>query len=122
MTRVFLFLVGLLVCNSSSFGQSRSAKLPDTAPIQKLEDDELKAERTTNPAILESYMADDYVGIGANGQTPGKAQLLKNWQPHAGQAPPYSVEVSNMHIVIRESVAVAVHEDIYGEREREHRA
>lgn len=89
----------------------------DTAGIRKIEDDALTAERTTNAAVLERTMADDFVGIGPNGVAPGKAQLVKNWQAHAGQAPPYSVEISDMHIVVRGDVAAAAYTKTYTAKE-----
>ena len=81
--------------------------------IQQLEGSWLRAERTTDPALLDKVMADDFVGIGTNGQTPGKAQLLKNWRSQAGQAPPYTVETSDMRIYVLGNAAVATYTKTY---------
>jgi ketosteroid isomerase-like protein len=90
---------------------------PDVAAIQQIEDERLKAERTTDPAALERILADDFAGIGSNGVSPAKAQLLKNWQPHAEQAPPYTVETSDMHIIVRGDTAVAAYTKTYTAKE-----
>ena len=62
-------------------------------------------------------MADDFVGIGANGQTPGKAQLLKNWRSQAGQAPSYTVETSDMRVFVLGETAVATYTKTYTAKE-----
>ena len=56
-------------------------------------------------------------GIGANGQTPGKAQLLKNWRSQSGQAPPYTVETSDMRVFVLGEAAVASYTKTYTAKE-----
>ena len=89
----------------------------DIAAIQQIEDEWLQSQRTTDIAALERIMADDFAGVGTHGPAPGKAQLLKNLQPHAGQAPPYTVENSDMHIIIRGDTAVASYAKTYTAKE-----
>ena len=78
---------------------------------------EFKTERTTDVAALDRILADDFAGVGTNGPAPGKTQLLKNLQPHAGQAPPYTVETSDMHIIVRGDTAVAAYTKTYTAKE-----
>ncbi|HXJ85469.1 MAG TPA: nuclear transport factor 2 family protein [Candidatus Binatia bacterium] len=119
--RRFMFSVApACVCTAIAFcqsavttGPSPSAMRSDEVAIKQIEDDFLKAERTTDPAVLERILADDYVGVGTNGPTPGKPELVKNWQTHAGQVPPYKVEESDMHIVVRDDTAVAAYTKTY---------
>ena len=124
-----MFLVVACLCAISALGQGSSHSAPlsatkqaDVAEIEQIEDQWLKAERTTDAAILERVLAEDFAGIGPNGPTPGKEELLKNWQPHAGQAPPYTVEVSEMHLIVRGDTAVAAYTKTYSAKENGNRA
>jgi len=63
-------------------------------------------------------MADDFAGVGTNGPAPGKGELLKNLQVHAGQAPPYTVENSDMHVIVRGDRGVASYTKTYTAKEK----
>ena len=89
----------------------------DGAAIREIEDEWLKTERTTDLETLEPILADDFAGVGTKGPASGKAQLLKNLQAHAGQAPPYTVETSDMHILVGGDTAVASYTKTYTARE-----
>lgn len=119
-----LLFVALCLWVTSALGQgaatsttASSADQTDAAAIQQIEDDWLKTERTTDVAALDRILADDFAGVGTNGPAPGKTQLLKNLQPHAGQAPPYTVETSDMHIIVRGDTAVAAYTKTYTAKE-----
>src|SRR5215831_20213939 len=114
--RSSLLLVAACLWVTSAVGQgtttsttASSADQTDVVSIQQIEDDWLQTERTTDVAALDRILADDFEGVGTNGPAPGKAQLLNNLQPHAGQAPPYNVETSDMHIIVRGDTAVAAY-------------
>ena len=117
VSRLLLFCI----CAAPSVRQSSPAAAPrtpskpptDSAVIQQIEDDWLRAERTTDAAALERVLSDDFVNLAPNGLAPGKAQLVKNWQPRAGQAPPYTVETSDMRIYILGDAAVAAYVKVY---------
>lgn len=85
--------------------------------IQQIEDEWLETERTTDLAALDRILADDFAGVGPNGPAPGKAQLLKDLQAHAGQAPPYTVEHSDMQIIVRGDTALAAYTKTYTAKE-----
>ncbi len=67
--------------------------------------------------MLERVLSDDYVGLGPEGSTPGKTQLLKTFEAHAGQAAPYSVETQDMHIYVLGDTAVAAYMKTYTAKE-----
>lgn len=122
-----LFLTVACVLNAAVLGQSApippsasSSDQADVAAIQQLEDEWLQTERTTDLAALDRILADDFAGVGTNGPAPGKAQLLKNLQAHAGQAPPYTVERSDMHIIVRGETAAAAYTKTYMAKENGH--
>jgi len=109
-----LFLTATCLLGQSALGQgaptlatASSPAQTDVAAIQQLEDEWLQTERSTDLAALDRILADDFAGVGTNGPAPGKAQLLKGLQAHAGQAPPYTVEHSDMHIIVRGDTAIA---------------
>lgn len=119
-----LFLATACLFAASAYGQSAPASSTasspdqtDVAAIQQLEDQWLKTERNTDVAMLERIMADDFAGVGSNGPAPGKAQLVKNLQTHAGQAPRYTLEISDMHIIVRGDTAVAAYTKTYTAKE-----
>ena len=120
-------LVVVCLWVSSTLGQSAptsastlSSGQTDAAAIQQIEDEWLQTERSTDLAALDRILADDFAGVGTNGPAPGKAQLLKNLQAHAGQAPPYTVEHSDMHVVVRGDTAVAAYTKTYTAKENGH--
>ena len=120
MRNPILFLTACLLAapavsqDSSNLATASAKDQADVAAIQQLEKDWLKTERTT---ALERILADDFAGIGPNGPTPGKAELLKVFQAHAGQAPPYKVEQSDMQIIVRGDTAVAAYTKTYTAKE-----
>jgi ketosteroid isomerase-like protein len=120
---VVLFLIRLVPAQTSSAAPvPASTASPDfkaipQREIQQLEDDWLKAERTTDPAILDRILSDDFVNLGPTGQAAGKPQLMKNWQPHAGQPPAYTVDTSDMRIYVLGDSAVAAYAKTYTAKE-----
>jgi ketosteroid isomerase-like protein len=85
----------------------------DTQAIQQIEDDWLKGERTTDIAVLERVLSDDYVNLTPRGLGPDKAEIIKHLQPSAGQAPPYSLETRDLRIYILGDTAVAAYVKTY---------
>jgi ketosteroid isomerase-like protein len=100
--------------NSPEGANGASTQHADSQLIQQIELDWLKAERTTDPTLVERVLADDYVNLTPTGIGPGKAALLKNFREHAGEAPPYSMRQQDMHIfVLNDIAAVASYVTIY---------
>jgi|ERR1700730_2059808 len=90
-----------------------SGRQTDSELIQQIESDWLKAERNTDPIVVERVLADDYVNLVPTGTGPGKATLLKNFREHAGETPPYSVQQEDMHVYLLGDTAVAAYLKIY---------
>jgi len=89
----------------------------DSQLIQQIEDDWLKGENTTDIAVLERVLADDYVNLNPRGLGPGRAEIISHLQPRAGQAPPYSLETRDMHIYVLGDTAVAAYVKTYTTKE-----
>ena len=120
--RPFLVAVCLLAAlalsqSAPTSATASSSDQTDITAIQQIEDEWLETERNTDLAALDHILADDFAGVGPNGPAPGKAQLLKNLQAHAGQAPPYTVEHSDMQIIVRGDTALAAYTKTYTAKE-----
>ena len=122
-------VITLTFCIATAFGQtqansarevSKSASGRDTDKhlIEQIELDLLKAERNTDPAVMETALAEGYVNLTPTGVGPGKTALLENFREHAGKAPPYSVRQEDMNIfVLNDASAVAAYVKIYVAKE-----
>ena len=107
-------LLALTPVGASLFAQSTPSAPPDDVKaIQQIEDDWLRGERTTDISAFERVLADDYVNLTQRGIGPGKAKIIDQVRAHAGQAPPYSVDIADMHIYILCDVAVAAYVKTY---------
>jgi ketosteroid isomerase-like protein len=91
-----------------------SSRDSDAQLLQQIETDWLKAEKTTDPNVVDRVLADDWVNLTPTGIGPGKAEILRNFRKHTGEAPPYSVRQQDLHIfVLNETSAVAAYLKIY---------
>jgi ketosteroid isomerase-like protein len=114
LTLLIMTVFGQTHANSPEPAYSAPTQDAESNLIQQIELDWLKAERTTDPTLVERVLADDYVNLTPTGIGPGKAALLKNFREHAGEAPPYSVRQQDMHIfVLSDVAAVASYVTIY---------
>ena len=123
MRNVLSFLL-LFCCSAPAFTQDSSAKLnpakaqpTDSEAIRQIEDDWIKGENTTDIAVLERVLADDYVNLIPRGLGPTKAEIISHLQPLAGQVPPYSLETKDMHIYVLGDAAVAAYTKTYKAKE-----
>jgi ketosteroid isomerase-like protein len=114
----------LCLCVPPAFNQAAPTQTPngaqgdaDASAIQTIETDLLKSESTTNIAVMEQTLADDYVNLTPHGLGPGKKEIIEGMKPHAGQAPPYSVEVHELHVYVLGDTAVAVFVKTYTAKE-----
>jgi len=102
---------------SADTQKSTSTAQPDIDAIQRIEAELLKAEGTTDIAVFDRTLADDYVNLGPHGLGPAKNQIIEGMRPHAGQAPPYSVEMHDLHVYVLGDTAVAASVRIYTAKE-----
>jgi len=123
MRRVLACLIVLCSWAAPAFTQNLSDSSPKPAQqsesqvIQQIEDDWLKGEKTTDIAVLERVLADDYLNLTPRGLGPGKAEIMSHLQPRAGQNPPYSLDVKDMHIYVLGDTAVAAYTKTYTAKE-----
>jgi ketosteroid isomerase-like protein len=120
-------LIALCLWAAPAFSQTTSdsaqksatvaASQSESDAIRQIEADLVQSERTTDIAVQQRILAEDLVNLGPRGLGPGKAGIIKGMQPHAGEAPPYSVETQDMRIYVLGETAVAAFVKIYTSKE-----
>jgi hypothetical protein len=68
----------------------------DLEVLQRLEEEYLRAEIEDDTAIAGTILADDYVGLRADGSTTSKADVLSNLDRHERRRNPYLITATNM--------------------------
>jgi hypothetical protein len=68
----------------------------DLEVLRRLEEDYLRAEIEDNGTIARSILADDYVGLKADGSTSDKAEVLSRLARHERSREPYLITATNM--------------------------
>ena len=75
-------------------GQSSPQR--DLEVLRRLEEEYLRAEIEDDSAIAGTILADDYVGLRADGATSSKADILRNLDRHERNRDPYLITATNM--------------------------
>jgi hypothetical protein len=117
---------------AAAFGQGQAnpvSQSPDTASsrdadnqlIRQIETDWLKAERTTDPSVVDRVLADDWVNLTPTGIGPGKAAVLKNFREHTGGGSTlFGTTAGLAHFYPQRDIGGRrVREDLRGERKQE---
>ena len=73
-----------------------SAQSRDVEVLHRLEEDYLRAEIEDDTAIASAVLADDYVGLRADGSSSTKADVLSSLGRHDRQSQPYQITAINM--------------------------
>jgi ketosteroid isomerase-like protein len=114
---LFCFWVAPALPQSPSTTPSAAMAQTDSQAIQQIEDDMQNGENTTDIAVLEQVLADDYVNLTPRGLGPTKAEIMSHLQPLAGQTPPYALETKDMRIYVLGDAAVAAYTKTYKAKE-----
>ena len=79
MSRFLQILVAAIICVSSSFAQSPSAKQVSAFGQEVIDQEKhfLQAESTKDSAAVEAAVADDFRGIGTNGDFYYRGELVE---------------------------------------------
>lgn len=97
----------------STSGSAAAAKAGDVKTIQKLEADLLKAEMTSDPAVIGRILADDWVNLTPAGEGTNKAGVVEHYRGRAGQAPAYVAETEAMKVIFLGDTAIAAYVKAY---------
>jgi hypothetical protein len=68
----------------------------DLEVIRRLEEEYLRAEIEDDTAIAGTILADDYVGLKADGSTSSKSDVLNRLNLHERRRQPYLITATNM--------------------------
>lgn len=71
-----------------------------------------------NPTLAGSVLAEDYVGIRADGTPTTRAEILQNLWAHRGTAAPYTIGAANMREYLFGDTACVTYTKIYTEAGR----
>lgn len=85
----------------------------DLDSLRRKEADYLRAEMESNPALAGSVLAEDYVGIRADGTSTTKAEVLRNLSAHQGSPEPYTIGAADMREYLFGDTACVTYTKIY---------
>jgi hypothetical protein len=101
-------LFGLMSLTHGSVSTARAQTNPQVNPLttpnpqrdlevlRRLEEDYLRAEIEDDTAIASSILAEDYVGLKADGSSSTKADVLNRLGRHERRREPYLITATNM--------------------------
>ena len=90
-------LKGLFLGLTLLFSAAQAQNPPrDVEVLRRLEEEYLRAEVEDDTAIAGTILADDYVGLKADGSNFTKADVLGRLSQHQRQRQPYLITATNM--------------------------
>ena len=85
----------------------------DLEVLRRLEAEYLRAEIEDDTAIAGSILAEDYVGLRADGTTSAKADVLNHLDRHERRRDPYLITATNMREHLFGDTACVTYTKIY---------
>jgi hypothetical protein len=85
----------------------------DLEVLRRLEEEYLRAEIEDDTAIAGTILADDYVGIRADGATATKADVLSRLDRHERRRAPYLITATNMRQHLFGDTACVTYTKVY---------
>jgi hypothetical protein len=81
--------------------------------LRRLEEEYLRAEIEDSGTIAASILADDYVGLRADGSTSDKAEVLSRLARHERSREPYLITATNMQEHLFGDTACVTYTKVY---------
>jgi hypothetical protein len=85
----------------------------DLEVLRRLEEEYLRAEIEDDTAIAGTILADDYVGLRADGTTTSKADILSNLERHDRRRDPYQITATNLREHLFGDTACVTYTKVY---------
>jgi hypothetical protein len=85
----------------------------DLEALHRLEEDYLRAEIEDDTAIAGGILADDYVGVRADGSSSSKADVLNRLSQHERRRDPYLITATNMREHLFGDTACVTYTKVY---------
>jgi ketosteroid isomerase-like protein len=114
-----LLSLALAPWGAVALAQNPPAQAPPSSPaqntevIQRLEEDYLRAEIEDDTAIAGSILAEDYVGLRADGSSTSKADVMARLNLHQRQHQPYQITAVNMRVHLYGDTACVTYTKVY---------
>jgi hypothetical protein len=86
---------------------------PDVQALQQLEENYLRAEIEDDSSIASAVLADDFVGLRADGKTSSKADILSSLARHERRRDPYQVTAVDMREHLFGDTACVTYTKVY---------
>ena len=99
--------------SQSAFAPGKSTPQRDLEVLQRLEEEYLRAEIEDDTAIAGTILADDYVGLRADGMTSNKADVLARLDLHERRREPYLITATNMREHLFGDAACVTYTKVY---------
>ena len=108
-------LLGLMILLSGRALAQAPTNSPQTdlEVLRRLEAEYLRAEIEDDTAIAGSILAEDYVGLRADGTTSAKADVLNHLDRHERRRDPYLITATNMREHLFGDTACVTYTKIY---------
>jgi hypothetical protein len=100
-------------------GRTLAAQAPANSPqrdlevLRRLEEEYLRAEIEDDTAIAGTILADDYVGLKADGSTSSKTDVLNRLGLHERRRQPYLITATNMRQHLFGDTACVTYTKVY---------
>ena len=85
----------------------------DLEVLRRLEEEYLRAEIEDDTAIAGTILAEDYVGLRADGSTTTKADILSNLARHDRRRDPYQITATNLREHLFGDTACVTYTKVY---------
>jgi hypothetical protein len=92
---------------------SQSSPQRDIEVLRRLEEEYLRAEIEDDSAIAGTILADDYVGLKADGSTSSKSDVLSRLDRHERRQQPYQITATNMREHLFGDTACVTYTKVY---------
>jgi hypothetical protein len=107
-------LLALLFSGSPLVSQAPAGSSQrDLEALHRLEEDYLRAEIEDDTTIAGTILADDYVGLRADGSSSAKADVLNRLGRHERRREPYLITATNMREHIFGDTACVTYTKVY---------
>jgi hypothetical protein len=109
-----VLLLGLLIIPSGwAYQAPANSQQRDLEILRQLEEEYLRAEVEDDAAIAGTILADDYVGLRADGTTSSKSDVLSRLERHERRRAPYQVTATAMREYLFGDTACVTYTKVY---------
>ncbi len=86
---------------------------PDVQALQQLEENYIRAEIEDDSSIASTVLAEDFVGLRADGKTSSKADILNSLARHERRRDPYQITATDMREHVFGDTACVTYTKVY---------